>query len=203
MQTQEAVENIQRWLLAEGYQLQEKPGPDMLFRFDITDPEGLPITVMQPASKEDMVQIGVNWSPGDYEARFNNLPPERRGALLWNLRFSLLDLGVGFLGLDEPLGMINVSDYIYYDALTKDQLLHRVFHVRRALTLVNWMFNREFQEPPRRNGANALTRLIRERDGTGQQSDSRHESVTAHLHPSSHPHVITCERVLSRGGETR
>ena len=117
------------------------------------------IPIIYNPSKVEPSEIGrllLNWARGilapEQVARIGQMAEAKRTEFLWNLRFALLNIGVGFGPIDLPLESIELSTGIYFDGLTRDSFMHRLFLVRRSWVLINWMLNRELSEPPRQMG---------------------------------------------------
>ena len=84
----------------------------------------------------------------EQQEQISRLPSEERNDFLWNMRFSLLNLGVEFSGVAEPPQEVCISQRIYYDGLTKDHFLQRVSQVRNGVLTVLWMVARKLAQPP-------------------------------------------------------
>lgn len=152
VEAQEAKAKIQNWLLEEGFSIQEVPNQDAVFKFNVTDSEGRTVTVGQGSDKKDEVSIMVAIDASGSGSRINAMAAEKRDVVLWDLRFCLLNAGVAFKGVGSPLEMVELYTAIYYDGLTKDRFLFRLFSLRRALALVLAVIGRALQEPPPRIG---------------------------------------------------
>lgn len=139
--------NIQKWLLEEGYKIQVAPNKNALFQFVATDTEGLKTSVIQPTLKLDQIVIvsGINMDETQ-QAQLQTLENKERLNFLWDLRFGLLNIGVGFSGVAMPLKRIELSYPIFYDGLSKKSFMQKCFDMKRALLFVMWMFDRKFGE---------------------------------------------------------
>ena len=73
---------------------------------------------------------------------------EVKDAILWELRFRLLNMSVDFSGIGEPLERVTVAQRIYLDGLTKDRFLQRVAVVKNALIAVIWSIGRRLSHLP-------------------------------------------------------
>src|SRR5882672_2281009 len=65
-----------------------------------------------------------------------------RRDLFWELRFGLLNLGVEFTGVTEPLELVMIRKSIWDDALTRDCFMNRVDEVNAAVIFVLWTLQR-------------------------------------------------------------
>jgi hypothetical protein len=146
-ETEKAKSNIQKWLLEDGYKIESQPNQNTLFRFVITDISGIKTIVAQPTLSLDQIVIGAGINFDDTQQNLlQTLENKERLDFLWDLRFGLLNLNVGFLGVSLPLKGIEISKPIYYDGLTKDALLQKISEVKRAVIFVMWTFDRKFGE---------------------------------------------------------
>jgi hypothetical protein len=156
MESDHVKVEIRDWLLKSGMSIREMPDQHAAFNFDVTDEEGRHVTIALPLESPDRITLAsrIALSPSD-AARIEAMPNGQRSNLLWDLRFGLLNIGVGFMGVQLPLpadGIFLGTD-VWLDALTKHELMNRLLLLRRALLLINWTINRAFQEPPRETGA--------------------------------------------------
>jgi len=55
-------------------------------------------------------------------------------------------MGVSFTGITFPLKLIEISQLIFYDGLSKNSFMQKFFETKRALLFVMWMFDRKFGE---------------------------------------------------------
>jgi len=140
--------NIQKWLLEEGYKIQSKPNKDALFQMIATGADGIKISVLQPVLKLDQIVIvtGVGLDETRQTA-LQAMENKERLDFLWELRFGLLNIGVSFGGISIPLKGIEMSYPIFYDGLSKDAFMHKFFDIKRAVIFVLWTFDRKFGEP--------------------------------------------------------
>lgn len=72
------------------------------------------------------------------------------------VKLKLLQMGVGFNGLGEPLQRFLVNQTIYDDGLTKDTFFQRVDQVRYATLYVIWSLNQKLGTPPHDNWQETL-----------------------------------------------
>ncbi len=147
--TQDMRTKIMAWLMQEQWQIGQLSTPDAVWVLSAQDMAGRKIVVGQKAQSIDqiIIQAGIQISEPDRQ-RIASLPPQERTSFLWDLRFSLLQTGTEFSGIDDNPQLIQLNQRIYFDGLTKDEFLHRVCHVRDAVTLVQWMFARKLLQPP-------------------------------------------------------
>jgi len=141
-------DRLQKWLLEDGYKIQSQPDKNTSFRIIATDNQGIKIQVLQPIAKPDQVVIaaGLNISE-DRQHTLQSKDDKEQLRILWELRFGLLDLGVGFRQISMPLQNVEVSTLIYYDGLTKNAFMNEYSKVKRAVLFVFWTIDRELGEP--------------------------------------------------------
>lgn len=65
-----------------------------------------------------------------------------RRDLFWEIRFGLLNQGVEFTGVAEPLELVMIRKSIWDDALTKDCFMARIDEVNSAVIFVLWTLQR-------------------------------------------------------------
>jgi len=153
MKIAEAKAKVEQWLTEEGFKVADDPHPDCAFRLSADDGQGRSVSILQRPGRIDQVEVGVNVELESTEtAKISKMQPSERMELLWNLRFQLINLGVGFQGPELPLRAITIETVVYYDGLTKHEFIHRVALVRRAMVATVWTLNRYLKEPPRSLG---------------------------------------------------
>jgi len=142
-------QQIQTWLMEEGWRIRPENVPDTEWFLSAESEAKVRIGVGQRKGSVDqvIVQGSVTFQQVEQE-QINLLPPEDRSGFLWDMRFSLLNLGVEFGGVTEPPQVIRISQRIYHDGLTKDRFLQRVSQVRNGLLVVLWTVARKLAQPP-------------------------------------------------------
>jgi hypothetical protein len=144
-------DQIQNWLMNEGWQISEQshPGAEWLIRAE--DAARRRILVGQNKARSDMIYMEARVNLADeHRKMFEKLPDEKRRSILWELRFRLLSLNVDFAGVAEPMQAVQLTQRIYVDGLTRDAFLQRFSNVRNAVIMVIWSIiqNLENVEPP-------------------------------------------------------
>ena len=142
-------EKVQTWLMGEGWNLREKPHGTANWLIEARDSGGRHIVVGQRQGRDDQILLeGAVAVADQHQQQLMALAPAERQAMLWDLRFSLLSLGVEFHGVEEPLKRVMIGQRIYLDGLTKDRLLQRVSLVRNGVLLVIWSIARRLNLAP-------------------------------------------------------
>jgi len=144
-------DQVQKWLMSEGWQISEQPHPDFEWLMRAEDAAQRKIVIGQNKARPDMIHLEASVNLADADRKmFENLPDEKRKEILWELRFRLLSMNVDFVGVTEPMQTILLTQRIYLDGLTKDAFLQRFSVVRNAVITVIWSIiqNLEGVEPP-------------------------------------------------------
>ena len=142
-------ERIQGWLVEENYAVKVQEDPKAYFVIAAQHPAGIGLAVGQEIGKKDrlLIQGGLNFDE-DTRSRLRNLPEKDRENLLWDIRFSLINIGVQFVIVNGKLPTaIQISKLLYYDGLSKDRLMELTQKVTDATLLVLWKFQRKFGAP--------------------------------------------------------
>lgn len=141
-------DRIGGWLTGDGWRIKESTPQGATWGLQADDGSGPVILVGQPASKPDRIEIygGITVAEG-HKAKLAALETTERQELIWNLRFEVARLGLGFQGIREPLHKFGVLTMVYRDALTQDNFCHRVFRVKNAVLLCLWTIGRALEGP--------------------------------------------------------
>jgi hypothetical protein len=140
-------DTLQKWLLDEGFKIQSVPHEKASFAIMATDNQGINIHVLQPIGKYDLTVIlaGITVSK-EQQLALQNKDNKERLRILWELRFGLLNTGLGFGGIAMPLERLEISTQIYHDGLTKNAFMDKLAQVKRAILFVFWTIDRELGE---------------------------------------------------------
>ena len=145
---EKAKEQIQKWLLEEGFKVKLISDKNAYFNFVVEDKEGRFTNVYQTIGKPDQIKIATRGIlTKTQETKLMGLSGEERNMLLWNFRMGLINRGVGFSSIEIPLKKIKIETIIYYDGLTKDNFMYRLFEVRKTLVFMSWIIDRALGEP--------------------------------------------------------
>lgn len=140
---------IQAWLMQEGWKIGEGQHPQAQWLISATNERGFALVVVQPSNGPDRIDIqaGVTIDEG-IQKLIAGMEPKLRQDLFWGLRFELLKMGVDFAGFDEPVKLLNVSQRMYDDGLTKDRFVQRMSKIKNGQVLILWTLRRAFDQPP-------------------------------------------------------
>ncbi len=144
----EIASRVRSWLLDAEWTVDPIVLPHLVWGLRATNPKGTIIAVSQRADKHDLIVIEAALAfDGPSQQRVRQLAVPERIALLRDIQLQLLHVGVMFDGIRDPLERVVVLQHIYYDALTKDLFVHRLFQVLRALFIVDGILARRFLDP--------------------------------------------------------
>lgn len=138
---------IQKWLVDEGYFNKKIPDENSNFHFLLNYPEGHILDLIQPLNKKDMVVIGcaTNVSP-EHVMQIQKLSDKEKEEFLWDFKFCLNNFLVDFQ-LEHPDNVLKsyvISDELYEDGLTKNNLILSLKKVFRAKLQGLWKIQKNF-----------------------------------------------------------
>lgn len=139
---------IQKWLLDEGFKISTLDDKNAFFNYLVEDKRSRTVNIYQNKNRMDRITIAtrVVLTIEQKEALIK-LGSKKMTRLFWEIRLGLIKMNVGFDSINEILNEgIKFTTNIYYDGLTKDSFMIRMFDVRKALLYFRWMFDREFGE---------------------------------------------------------
>lgn len=158
MSSEDKRDQVQNWLMSEGWQISEQSHPDLAWLIRAEDAAQRRILVGQSKARSDMIHLEARVNLADeHRKMFENLPQEVRRKILWDLRFRLLAMNVDFVGVTEPMQAVLITQRVYLDGLTKDNFLQRFANVRNGVITVIWSIiqNLEGVEPPAKSAEEA------------------------------------------------
>lgn len=140
---------IQTWLMEEGWRIRTENVPDAEWFLSGESEAQVRIGIGKKRERPDQIIIqGSVTFDQTHRNQIARLLPEERSDFLWDMRFSLLNMGVEFSGVTDTPQEVRISQRIYYDGLTKDRFLQRVSQVRNGVLNVLWMVARRLAQPP-------------------------------------------------------
>ena len=142
-------EKIQAWLMVEGFSLSELTVPEAQWAIHASREPGPTLVVGLNRKPEDQlrIQATVGVDP-QHKAALSALSSQERVAFLWDLRFSLLQLGVDFEGVTDQPEQIALVKHLYLDGLSKNAFMNAAALVRNGVLLTIWSFRRRFSSEP-------------------------------------------------------
>jgi hypothetical protein len=140
-------DRIQNWLMQEGWTVGEEQAANALWCINAKT-NGYTMIVAQLAQPADRINIQSSVLVAlEHQNLFAAMEQNKRQDFWWNMRMKLLDMGLDFNGLAEPVQRIDIGQRIYDDGLTKDAFLQRVSQVKRGQIVVLWSIGRFLQQP--------------------------------------------------------
>jgi len=148
---------IQTWLLSAGWQIGEAHADNAMWVVGAINPMGHPIAIVQAQQPSDMLVIQAQAEFDEsIRQKFAEFSAEQREAHLMEIKLGLLQMGVGFNGLADPLERVSITHNVYDDGLTKDNFFRRVEQVRYAVLYLIWSLNHKLGNPPQDNWQETL-----------------------------------------------
>lgn len=148
-ETEKLRERIWSWLSNAGYIVESATARRALWIIVARLKSGVLVSIRQKAGQTDSILIQGALEIGDNEkACLGLMEAHERHELLHDLVLKLLDLGVQFQGVQDPLTLIQFEHPIYIDALTQDAFMQRMWQVFRALFIVQATLDRKLDKPP-------------------------------------------------------
>lgn len=142
-------EKVLNWLKEEALSPEEVSDPNAYFNFGIKV-GGSPLHVVQNVRNLDSILVGgrLVLNQPQLDLLKNKMDKKKRQEFFWDLRLALLtnnELGDFRIEPKPPEDVQSVfvsSERIFYDALTKDRLIHAIHSVYKAIMMVIWMLER-------------------------------------------------------------
>ena len=147
----EVKEKVLNWLKEEAFSPEEISDANAYFNFNIKV-AGRPLHVLQNVRSIDSIFAGANlvFTPPQLSLLKNSMDKKKRQEFFWDLRLALLgktELGDFEIKPNPPDDVREVfisSKRIFYDALTKDRLIHAIGSVYKNVTMVVWMLEERY-----------------------------------------------------------
>jgi hypothetical protein len=163
--TRAVHEKIRRWLTEEGWSVEVVQVLPATFNIVALQNDGRAISVFQDVDHLDHVTLSLRWSRDHAQTISGHLPPSEFDDVVWNVYRDVSAMGVEFHGVDAASPAMMLRDFLYFDGLTKDALMHRINLVNRAYTLAMRTFVRALQasgnSPDRALSPEELRRIVR------------------------------------------
>jgi len=156
MTSQEVIdtkEKIKTWLVQEGLFKEEVPQENLYFQIAAEFPakSGRHLSVLQPKNHEDLIVVFSRIKLADlHQKALSAMPPKERERLLWQMRYDLLfqDSGFEIEPGGSDLQSIRFTREIYYDGLTKNELMQAIRNNFKCELYVVWKFQETFGDGP-------------------------------------------------------
>jgi hypothetical protein len=144
-------EKIKNWLVQEGLFKAEDQPENLYFQLAAEFPakSGRHLSIIQPKNHEDMIVVFSRIRLADaHQMALSAMPPKEKERLLWQMRYDLLFQDASFE--IEPAGSdmqsIRFTREIYYDGLTKNELMQAIRINFKCELYVVWKFQEIFGE---------------------------------------------------------
>jgi len=140
---------IETWLRAEDWALKNLSHKKTRWLIEARDPDKRPFLISQRKSPGDQIRVQavLTLDPGA-QSGFAALPQDRKEHYFWDVKFRLLQMGLNFTGLGEPLKRLVLTKNLYLDGFNKNLFIHTLETVRNAMLTVLWALHREITEAP-------------------------------------------------------
>jgi hypothetical protein len=146
-------EKIKAWLVQEGlFKAEDKP-ENLYFQLAAEFPaqSGRHLSIIQPKNHEDMIVVFSRIRLADsHQMALSAMPPKEKERLIWQMRYDLLFQDSSFE--IEPAGSdmqsIRFTREIYYDGLTKNELMQAIRNNFKCELYVVWKFQEIFGGGP-------------------------------------------------------
>jgi hypothetical protein len=135
-------DTVRAWLLEDEWKIEALPPGESKWAIEFTNSNGQVLTAHEMIRTPYLGVHAVILYKDFEAAKIETIEPAVRDDFIWELRFKLLELGVGFSGANIPLRKIAVHSKVYRGAVNRQAFMTAVERVQRALTLVQWLFQR-------------------------------------------------------------
>jgi len=149
----ETRDKIKAWLVQEGLFKAEDQPENLYFQLAAEFPaqSGRHLSIIQPKNREDMIVVFSRIRLADsHQKALAAMPPKDRDRLIWKMRYDLLFQDSSFEM--EPGGgdlqSLRFTREIYYDGLTKNNLMEAVRDNFKCELYVVWKFQEIFGDGP-------------------------------------------------------
>jgi len=140
---------IKKWLVEEGLFKEQISDETSNFHFLINYPNEHVLDLIQPKHKEDMILIGcASEITPEQVALIKDSPNKKREKFIWDIRFALNQFLLDF-ELEHPDNVLNrfvISEEIYEDGLTKNNLILSIKKVFKGKLQCIWITGNTFGE---------------------------------------------------------
>jgi hypothetical protein len=145
---QETRDLIETWLRQADWKVEAIPAADISWGFNAEIQQGKTVSVLQSTKYADGILIRAIVQVHDsHQQQLGRLSQKERANFLWEMQSTLLQMGLLFDGIADPLRRIAIAQRIYYDGLTKDTFFQRFSAVSNGLFLVLGMIAKKLAHP--------------------------------------------------------
>jgi hypothetical protein len=165
--TRAVHERIREWLAEEGWDVRDVGDPQATFNVMATLPDGPNVNVFHYKDHADRITVSQHWKLDEqFRSEVSELSVNVQKEVVYSIFRDVSIMGVEFFGFDVPSTDMTFRAYVYFDGLTKDALVQRVYLTIRALHLAIRTFIRVLEENNQSvEMASKLLHLVRPTDG--------------------------------------
>ncbi|MFA5300859.1 MAG: DUF2299 family protein [Lutibacter sp.] len=140
---------IKKWLVDEDWNITEIQAEDIRWGLHCEDQFKRKMNVIQRNNRPDQVLIiGGVILVDSMKRKMERMDIKKQQEFRWLINIELLKTNLEFQMVGTPLEKIDLSQRLYYDALTKDEFIQRVSCLRRGIILILALLQRQFNEIP-------------------------------------------------------
>ena len=133
---------IIKWLTDEGLLNKKIQDQNANFHYIINYPQDHMMDLIQPVGKEDMILIGCATEIAEEQKKMISQSSKQiKENFIWAMRFTLNQFLVDF-ELEHPDNKLNrflITDEIFEDGLTKNELIHTIKRIYKSKLQCLWL----------------------------------------------------------------
>lgn len=138
---------IIKWLTDEGLLNKKIQDQNANFHYIINYPQDHMMDLIQPVGKEDMILIGCATEIAEEQKKMISQSSKQiKENFIWAMRFTLNQFLVDF-ELEHPDNELNrflITDEIFEDGLTKNELIHTIKRIYKSKLQCLWLIDKTF-----------------------------------------------------------
>ncbi|MCI6930709.1 MAG: DUF2299 domain-containing protein [Methanobrevibacter boviskoreani] len=138
---------IIKWLTNEGLLNKKIQDQNANFHYIINYPQDHMMDLIQPVGKEDMILIGCATEIAEEQKKMISQSSKQiKENFIWAMRFTLNQFLVDF-ELEHPDNELNrflITDEIFEDGLTKNELIHTIKRIYKSKLQCLWLIDKTF-----------------------------------------------------------
>ena len=138
---------IIKWLTDEGLLNKKIQDQNANFHYIINYPQDHMMDLIQPVGKEDMILIGCATEIAEEQKKMISQSSKQiKENFIWAMRFTLNQFLVDFK-LEHPDNELNrflITDEIFEDGLTKNELIHTIKRIYKSKLQCLWLIDKTF-----------------------------------------------------------
>ena len=143
---EQILSRVMQWIVQSGFDVSVVSDSKHDFVLEVTETEKLPTMqiIHQNAVAAYVLVVGLVNIPESDRENLKNLNPEKFSRLIWDIKLSLLGMGVDFtvLGSQKDPDAWEVQKRLYLDQTSASQFHETYSKAKNALINVIWMYKR-------------------------------------------------------------